>query len=63
MQVAGPGSPLQAAEAAEVDTGLGSGVDIGEGTGCGTVVEKGNTCREVEVEEREDKMEEGDMRN
>lgn len=46
-----------------MDTGLGSGVDIGEGTGCGIVVEKGNTYRAVEVEEKEDKMEEGDMKN
>lgn len=44
--------------------GLGSGVDIGEGTGCGTVAGKGDTYRAAqqkeEVEERQDKMEEGD---
>lgn len=47
-----------------MDMGLGSGVDIGEGTGCGTVAGKGDTCRAAqqkeEVEERQDKMEEGD---
>lgn len=47
-----------------MDTGLGSGLDIGEGTGCSTVAGKGDTCRAAqqkeEVEEKQDKMEEGD---
>lgn len=44
-----------------MDTGLGSGVDIGEGTGCGTEAGKGDTCRVAQQkEERQDKMEEGD---
>lgn len=47
-----------------MDTGLGSGVDIAEGTGCGTVAGKGDTCRAAqqkeEMGERQDKMEEGD---
>lgn len=47
-----------------MDTGLGSGGEIDEGTGC-TVAGKGDTCGAVqqnkeEVEEREDKREVGD---
>lgn len=65
MQAACSGSPLQAVQAAEVDTGLGSGWETDMGTGCGTVVGKGDTCGAVqqnkeEVEESEDKMELGD---
>lgn len=65
MQVAWSGSPLQVVQAAEVDTGLGSGGETDEGTGCGTVVGKRDTCGVVqqskeEVEEKEDKMEVGD---
>lgn len=64
MQVPWSGSPLQAVEAAEADTGLGSGGEIDEGTGCRTAVGKGDTCGSVqqnkEVEEKRDKMEVGD---
>lgn len=66
MQAPWPGSPLQAAQAAEVDMGLGSGGGIEEGTGFGTVAGKGEQKggaveqKTEEVEERENKMEVGD---
>lgn len=65
VQAPWPGSPLQAVQAAEVDMGLGSGGEIEEGTGFGTVAGKGDTRGAVEqkteeVEERENKMEVGD---
>lgn len=65
VQAAWSGSPLEAAQAVEVDTGLGSGGGIDEGTGWGTVVGWGDTRGAVwqnteEVEERGDKMDVGD---
>lgn len=63
VQAAGPGWALQAGEPAE-DTGRGSGVDSRVDTGLGNVGEKEDTGEvvlqtEEEVEEMEDKMEDG----
>lgn len=41
------GSPLQAVQAAEVDTRPASGGEMDEGTGSGIVVGKGDACGAV----------------
>lgn len=65
VQAPRSGSPLQAARAAEVDTGLGSGGVIDGGTGCGSVAGKGGRRGAVQqkkqaVGETENKTEVGD---